>query len=102
MGVMDCLTTVIGTVFFGTKELNPLIAELVATNLPVFVVLKLTVTVSVGIIFVLADRLLLKTPNIDVHSIIVSRKILNAAYITILSLLIVVVVNNVLVLLLLL
>jgi hypothetical protein len=32
LGSMDCLTTVIGTRFFGAVELNPLIADLVGSN----------------------------------------------------------------------
>ena len=48
LGSMDCLTTVVGTLYFGTLELNPLIAWLVNTNLPAFVAIKLAVTVSAG------------------------------------------------------
>ena len=60
---MDCLTTVVGTVFFGTQELNPLIAHLVETNLAVFVGVKLAATVAVGVIFVLAERMLTQNQN---------------------------------------
>ncbi len=60
---MDCLTTVIGTLYYGTRELNPVLAGLVSSNLPAFVILKLTVTVSVGLIFILAQKTLMKSPN---------------------------------------
>jgi hypothetical protein len=53
---MDCLTTVIGTLYYGTRELNPILADLVSSNLPAFVFVRLTVTVSVGLIIVLAEK----------------------------------------------
>ena len=62
-GTMDCLTTVVGTFFFGARELNPLIAGLVNSNLLAFVVVKLMVTVYVGVIFVLAEKILLGSAN---------------------------------------
>ena len=99
MGSMDCLTTVVGTVFFGTKELNPLLANLVATNLPVFVAVKLTVTFSVGVIFVLTEKMLYRRTNADDHSIKLAHKTLTVAYIAIIAFLAIVVLNNILVLL---
>jgi hypothetical protein len=99
LGSMDCLTTVVGTMFFGTKELNPLIADLVANNLPGFVVIKLAVTVLVGVVLFLAERLLLRSANTDAHSMRIAHRTLNVAYIIIFCFLVVVVLNNVLVLL---
>ena len=63
MGSMDCLTTVIGTLYYGTRELNPVLAGLVNSNISAFVVLKLTVTVAVGLIFILAQKTLMKSPD---------------------------------------
>jgi len=99
MGSMDCLTTVVGTVFFGTKELNPLIANLVATNLPVFVAVKLIVTFSVGAIFVLTEKMLNRKTNTDDHSVRLAHKTLTVACIALIVFLSIVVLNNVLVLL---
>jgi hypothetical protein len=99
MGSMDCLTTVVGTLYFGTQELNPLISELVSTNIAGFVVLKLAVTVSVGIIFVLAERTLLRSVDKDDRSFKVAHKTLRFAYIGIILFLSFVVLNNIIVLL---
>ncbi len=61
MGSLDCLTTVVGSLYFGARELNPLIVGLVNSNLPAFVVIKLVVTVCMGAIFVFAEKNLLPT-----------------------------------------
>ena len=98
MGSMDCLTTVIGTLYFGTQELNPLIADLVYSNLPAFVVLKLTVSFCVGIVFVLAEKTLRGSKNQDDKSFRFAHNTLKAAYIGITIFLFMVVMNNVLVL----
>lgn len=97
MGMMDCLTTVVGTLYFGTVELNPLIASLVSTNLPAFVLLKLAVTVSVGLIFVLAENALMKTLNKTTRSFSTAYNTLRAAYVAIVLFLGVVVANNIVV-----
>jgi hypothetical protein len=99
MGSMDCLTTVIGTAYYGTQELNPLIADLVHSNLPAFVVLKLAITVSVGIIFVLAERALKSTENANDRSFKVAYTTLRVASVGIVVFLSVVVLNNIIVLL---
>ncbi len=99
LGSMDCLTTVIGTLYFGTVELNPLIAGLVSTNLPAFVLVKLTVTVTVGLIFILAERTLVKAINKESQSFRTTQNLLNVALMGIIVFLIVVVANNILVIL---
>jgi hypothetical protein len=99
MGSMDCLTTVIGTLFFGTVEVNPLISGLVSTNLAMFVVVKLAVTTFVGMIFVLAQRTLLQSENKYSPSFRIANNILRGAFVGITFFLVVVVVNNVLVIL---
>jgi membrane protein DedA with SNARE-associated domain len=99
MGSMDCLTTVVGTLFFGTQELNPLISGLVNTNLPAFVVIKLAVTISVGLVFVLAERTLMRTVNIPDRSFKMAHMTLRVACIGIILFLSLVVLNNIIVLL---
>lgn len=96
---MDCLTTVVGTLFFGTQELNPVLAGLVNTNLLAFVGLKLAVTVAVGLIFVLAQKTLMKTPDHNSASFKFATTTLKVAYFGILLFLAIVVANNILVLL---
>ena len=56
MGYMDCLTTVIGIMYFGAVELNPLISGIVSTNLSAFVALKITSTVTVCLIFIQTEK----------------------------------------------
>ena len=98
MGSMDCLTTVIGSLYFGTRELNPVLAGLVNSNIPAFVALKLTVTISVGLIFILAQKTLMKTPNKNSASFKIALRILKIAYFSIVLFLAIVVANNLLVL----
>jgi hypothetical protein len=100
MGLMDCLTTVIGTLYFGTQELNPLIADLVYSNLPAFVVLKMAVSFSVGAVFVLAEKTLRGgNGKNDEKSFRFAHNMLRAAYIGITVFLAMVVTNNIFVLL---
>ena len=98
MGSIDCLTTVIGTLYFGTVELNPLIAGLVSTNLPAFIIIKLAVTVCVWLIFVQAEKTLMKTLNKKSKSFTIAYNTLRVAYAGIVLFLVIVVANNILVL----
>jgi len=95
MGSMDCLTTVIGTLYVGTVELNPLIAALVSTNMPAFVIVKLTVTVSVGLIFVLAENTLMHSRNKRTKSFKTTYKVLRTAFVGMIFFLAIVVANNI-------
>jgi hypothetical protein len=97
MGTLDCLTTVVGTVYFGTQELNPFIASLLSFNLPFFVAVKLAVTVCVGFIFVLAEKTLLSTEATNKRSFKIAQNTLLGSYVGIVVFLAFVVVNNVLV-----
>ena len=96
---MDCLTTAVGISFFGVREVNPFLVGLVNTNLSGFVALKLTVTILVGFIFLLAQETLNRTADHDSRSFTIAMKTLKLSYFVILLFLIVVVVNNVLILL---
>jgi membrane protein DedA with SNARE-associated domain len=98
MGSMDCLTTVIGSLYFGTRELNPVLAGLVNSNIPAFVALKLTVTISVGLIFIFAQKTLMKTPDKNSPEFKNALRILRVAYFGIVLFLAIVVANNLLVL----
>jgi len=64
MGSMDCLTTVLGTLYFGAQELNPLMEGIISASLPVFVIIKLLVTALSGLVFILAEKILVRNaPN---------------------------------------
>jgi membrane protein DedA with SNARE-associated domain len=97
MGSMDCLTTVVGTQFFGTREINPFIAGLVNSNLPTFVALKLAVTVCVALIFVFAEKTLLGNGDKSNRAFKIAHNTLRASYVGVVLFLVFVVVNNVVV-----
>jgi hypothetical protein len=95
MGSIDCLTTVIGILYFGAIELNPFIAGVVSTNLPAFVILKLTTTVSVCLIFVQTEKILMNNKDKTSRSFSATQKLLKVASAGIIVFLVVVVVNNI-------
>lgn len=99
MGSMDCLTTVIGALYFGAQEMNPIVAGLLEANVPAFVLVKLGITFAVGIIFIWAERTLTQTGVIHDKSFKVAYTTLKVASIGIVVFLMVVVGNNVVVLL---
>jgi hypothetical protein len=94
MGSMDCITTVIGIFYFGAAELNPVMAGVVSTNLPAFVVLKLTTTLLVCLIFIQAEKILMKTQDKTSKAFSWTHRLLKVAYVGIIVFLVVVVVNN--------
>jgi hypothetical protein len=94
MGSMDCLTTVVGILYFGAVELNPFIAGVVSTNLAAFVVLKLTTTVFVCLIFVQAEKILMKSQDKTTKAFAWTHRLLKVAYVGVIAFLAVVVLNN--------
>ena len=61
MGSIDCLTTVIGVLYFGAAEMNPLMADIVSTNIFAFLALKISATFLIGFTYILAKRSLNKS-----------------------------------------
>ena len=57
-GSLDWLTTVIGIAYFGAIEGNPLMAQLMSSNLLIYSVIKLITTLIVGLIFYKAEKIL--------------------------------------------
>jgi hypothetical protein len=99
MGSMDCLTTVIGILYFGAVELNPLLVGVVSTNLPLFAALKLSTTFFICLIFFQAEKILMKSQDKTAKSFTATHKFLKIAYIGVIIFLFVTVANNVFVLL---
>ncbi|MCW4028627.1 MAG: DUF5658 family protein [Candidatus Bathyarchaeota archaeon] len=97
MGSLDCLTTVIGILFFQTAELNPLLVGLINTNIVVFVAVKLGVTLLVGLLFLTAQETLLRATNKECRSFRFADLLLRAAFIGIVIFLLIVILNNVVV-----
>ena len=99
MGSIDCLTTVIGVLYSGAKELNPLMEGVVSTNIGAFLVVKIAATLLIAFTYFLANRTLTKTPNKNSKSFKYSYKLVKVAYAGIMVFMIIVVANNLLVLL---
>lgn len=97
MGSMDWLTTIIGIVYFGAVEGNPLLADVVRTSLPTFTVIKLSTSIIIGLLFYQADKLLARTQDKSTRSFRYTRVTLRGAYIVAMSLLIFAVLNNLIV-----
>ncbi|MCW4003004.1 MAG: DUF5658 family protein [Candidatus Bathyarchaeota archaeon] len=95
MGLMDCFTTVIGTLYFGTIELNPLISNLVHTNITAFIILKITITITAGITFILAEKALRTNINPHNNTYKKAHNALQIAYGTAVIFLVIVVLNNI-------
>ncbi|MCW3999812.1 MAG: DUF5658 family protein [Candidatus Bathyarchaeota archaeon] len=97
MGTLDCVTTVIGTVYFGAYELNPFLVGIVG-NVPVFMVVKLGATVGIAGSYLLARKIISQTQDKTTRSFRYSSLGIKAVYAGLLGFLIVVVVNNLIVL----
>jgi len=98
MGTIDCITTVIGTLYFGATESNPVMATVVG-NLPLFMAIKLAATFCIAGTYILANKILHSTQDKTAKSFKVGRKIMKGAYAGLTVFLVAVVVNNFLVLL---
>jgi hypothetical protein len=94
IGLIDCLTTVIGVLYFGAAEWNPLLTGVVSTSIIAFLALKLSATFLIGFTYILAKRTLNKTQNKKSKSFKYSNKLMKVAYAGLLIFLIAVVVNN--------
>ncbi len=98
MGSMDCLTTVIGIAYFGAIECNPLMSGIISINLPAFVALKLITTAVVCLIFIQAEKILMKTQNKNTRAFATTKRILRVAFVGTIAFLAIVVTNNLIVL----
>jgi hypothetical protein len=99
MGSIDCLTTVIGILYSGASEVNPLMAGIVNTNIGAFLVVKLAATMFIASSYILANKILNKTQNKTSKSYKYSRKLLRVGYVGTVVFLFIVVTNNLLIIL---
>jgi uncharacterized membrane-anchored protein len=93
MGTIDCVTTVIGITFRGATELNPLLS-LVVSNIPAFMVLKLSATLCIAGTYILANKMLNKASDKTTKSFKYSSYGMKVAYVGLVIFLAVVVINN--------
>jgi hypothetical protein len=99
MGSIDCLTTVIGVLYFGASELNPLMTGIVSTNIVAFLALKISATFLIGFTYILAKRTLNKTQDKESKSFKYSNRLLKIIYAGLIIFLFVVIINNLTILL---
>jgi len=99
MGTIDAITTVIGVLYFGAAEINPLMTGIVNTNIIAFLVLKISATLLIGFTYILAKRTIYKTLNKETRSFRISNRLLKIAYSGLTVFLIFTVINNLSVLL---
>ena len=93
-GAMDWLTTTVGIAWFGAAESNPIIAGIANTNLPLFAVLKLAVTIIAALFFHISENVLLRNQRASAHPLRYAHAALRIACITLTAMLLVVVANN--------
>jgi hypothetical protein len=99
MGSIDCLTTVIGVLYFGASELNPLMTGIVSTNIVAFLALKISATFLIGFTYILAKRSLNRILNKESKSFKYSNRLLKIAYTGLMVFLLIVILNNLIILL---
>lgn len=98
MGTLDCVTTVIGVLYFGAIELNPFIAGLVSTSIDTYLVVKIGGTILTALTYILARQVLMRMPDKSGKAFNYSSKILSFTYAGLISFLAVAVANNLLIL----
>ena len=99
MGLLDCLTTVIGVSFSGASELNPIMAGIINTNIGAFLAVKISATMIIALTFVLAIKILMQSPTQTSKIFKLSSALLKAGYGCIIAFFSLVVINNLVVLL---
>jgi hypothetical protein len=94
MGSMDCLTTVIGVIYFGAAELNPILSGVVHSSIVAFMVLKLTATLCIAGTYILAKKMLNKTADKTTKSFRFSNGFVKSAYTGLVVFFLMIVANN--------
>jgi hypothetical protein len=90
IGTLDWLTTIVGIVFFGATENNPLLANFTETNMLLFSAVKLTAITITGLIFYKAGTQTKLSSEISPFA----KKFLKSGYVISLFALSAVVLNN--------
>ena len=91
IGTVDWLTTMVGVVFFGSTETNPLLVGLTQSNMFIFSTVKLLAVALAGLVFYKAET---KT-KISNQVSPFAKKLLNSGYVISLFTLAAVVTNNI-------
>jgi len=99
MGLMDCVTTIIGVGFSGAKELNPAMAVIVNSSVGAFLVVKVAATMFIAFTYFFARKILMRLPNKNGKTFSYSMKSLTIVYLGLVGFLGLAVVNNLIILL---
>ncbi len=99
LGSIDCVTTVIGVLYFGAAELNPFMTGIVSTSIVAFLVVKISATFLIGFTYILAKRTLNKTIDKETKTFKFSSRLMKVAYAGLTVFLIIAVINNLTILL---
>jgi membrane protein DedA with SNARE-associated domain len=97
MGYADWLMTIIGIVYLGAVEVNPLFAGLTRTNLAGFTAVKLNATIFVGVLCYLGERMLQNVEDKNSKPFLYSRIILRTGYLITIAFLLITILNNLIV-----
>jgi hypothetical protein len=98
LGTIDCATTIIGILYFGAVEQNPVMSGVVGASLGAFTMLKMGTTLAVGLIFFQVDKILMKTPDKNSKSFIWTNRLLKVSLVGVGAFFSIVVLNNIIVL----
>jgi hypothetical protein len=98
IGSIDCLTTVIGVLYFGAVEINPFLAGIVSANILAFIILKVASIICIAFTYILAKRLLNKSEDKTSRFFKFSNLFFKTAFISVFLFLVIVVANNLVVL----
>jgi hypothetical protein len=99
LGSIDCLTTIIGVMYFGASELNPFMTGIVNSSIFAFLVLKISATFLIGFTYLLANRTLNKSMDKNTKKFKYSSKLVKGVYAGLVFFLLITVINNLVVLL---
>ncbi len=91
MGFLDWLTTILGVLYFGAVEINPLFAGIIDSNILVYSGIKLSTAVLIGFMFY-KGYAIEKTPGINSH---LGKLFIESGYFVSLMALTAVVANNI-------
>ena len=98
MGLLDCVTTIVGVVFSGDKEMNPAMAFIVNSNVGAFLAVKVAATVFIAFTYVLARKVLMDMPDKNNRTFSYSMRGLTFVYLGLVGVLGFAIANNLLIL----
>ncbi len=99
LGSIDALTTVVGVLYYGAVELNPLMTGIVNANISAFLAIKISATFLIGFTYILVKRALNKSMDKNTKTFKYSNWLMKGAYAGIMLFLILTVINNLIILL---